>query len=192
MSIRRKNNRTVRIALAAALLCAMALFCACTKQDAVLVYASKSDTEQTPSPSPVSSVPEATPYYEVLTIPAVTGHPFREDINGIPISDELTHYFTYYLSFTDLRVYEEEGYTYLDGVCTNHCSVPLSGQCDIIFTGDDGIRRGIGTLHTADSDRSLFLQSGANNIYAEILSEESVLLTDFDLEVTGAFLPAAQ
>lgn len=110
------------------------------------------------------------------------------DEKGLPILDAENHYFQYYLVFTDIRIYEENGYTFLDGICSNSYSRPLTGGVRILFRdSSDGSVYGQGDLYTADGDMTL--QPGENRIYAEILSEKDVQLMAFSLELTTPFTP---
>lgn len=158
-------------------------FCGCIKQDAWLVY-SPEGARPTGTPA-LTPEPTATP--EVLEIAPVTGSTFPMDEKGLPILDASTHYFTYYLVFSDLRIYEENGYTYLDGVCTNSYSRPLTGGVEIVFADSTGAVYGRGALHTAEGDMTL--DPGETRIYAEILSETDVQLMGFSLQITTVFTP---
>ena len=159
------------------------LLCGCVRQEAALSFVpSEAGEEQGTGEESLSAA---------LTVEPVTGTPPETDSNGIPLSDPDTHYFRYYLSFSDIRIYEEEGYTFLDGFCLNSFDSVLSGACDVIFYDDSGSACGLGTLHTADGD-SLLLQPGQNRIYAEILSEDTVKEAAFSFAVTAAFAPVAQ
>lgn len=158
-------------------------FCACVRQDAWLIY---SPEEARPTGTPaITPEPTATP--EVLEIPAITGSTFPMDEKGLPILDASTHYFTYYLVFSDLRIYEENGYTYLDGVCSNSYSRPLTGGVEIVFADSTGAVYGRGQLHTAEGDMTI--SPGETRIYAEILSEKDVQLMGFTLQLTTPFTP---
>lgn len=158
-------------------------FSGCIRQDAWLIY---SPQEVRPTVSPAFT-PEPTATPQVLEIPPITGSTFPMDEKGLPILDAATHYFTYYLVFTDLRIYEENGFTYLDGVCTNSYSRPLTGGVEIVFSDSNGAVYGRGTLHTAEEDMTL--DPGENRIYAEILSETDVQLMSFSLQITTPFTP---
>lgn len=158
-------------------------FSGCIRQDAWLIY---SPQEVRPTVSPAFT-PEPTATPEVLEIPPITGSTFPMDEKGLPILDAATHYFTYYLVFTDLRIYEENGFTYLDGICTNSYSRPLTGGVEIVFADSSGAVYGRGALHTAEGDMTL--DPGENRIYAEILSETDVQLMSFSLQITTPFTP---
>ena len=95
--------------LAAALLAA-----ACTSQDAHLIYL----PEQTPTPA-VHTTPTPSPEPEPLNFAPIEGEGVATDLNGLPILNPQTHYFDYYLSITDLRVYEHNGETLIDAVISD-------------------------------------------------------------------------
>ena len=160
-------------------------FFGCVKQDAYLIYCQGEVLEASPTPA-VTPVPTATP--EVVSFPPITGDTFSMDEKGLPILDAENHYFQYYLVFTDIRIYEENGYTFLDGICSNSYSRPLTGGVRILFRdSSDGSVYGQGDVYTADGDMTL--QPGENRIYAEILSEKDVQLMAFSLELTTPFTP---
>ncbi len=164
---------------------AVLLLTGCVRQDAWLSYS----VPETPSPAP-TAVQTLAPTREPITLDLdpVLGEGFHTDRKGIPILDKETHYFTYYLAFSDLRIYEEDGYTYMDGVCTNSFDGMLTGEAHIRFYDKDKKLVGYGVIHTAEGDMTLNV--GANRIYAEILSEVDVQQLDCQIEQISAFHPA--
>lgn len=155
---------------------------ACTHQEAQLVYSSL--PTPTPSPSPKIAEPSASP--ELLSFPAMEGSSFTMDEKGVPVLDQDTHFYRYYLVFTDLRIYEEDGFSYLDGICHNAYSQPLSGELSVEFYQEQQVF-GKCTLHTAQGD--MLLQPGENRIYGEILSETDIQTMDFRFVLLSPFLP---
>ena len=157
----------------------------CVRQDAWLTYS----VPETPQPTP-TAIRTPTPTREPinLTVDPVLGEGFQTDRKGIPILNKDTHYFTYYLAFSDLRVYEEDGFTYMDGVCTNSFDGTLTGEARVYFYDMDEKLVGYGDIHTAEGD--LMLSVGANRIYAEILSEVNVQQLTCLIEQVSAFRPA--
>ena len=157
----------------------------CVQQDAWLSYS----TPQTQAPT-ATAVHTLSPTREPIqvTFEPVQGEEFHTDRRGIPILDKDTHYFTYYLSFSDLRIYEENGYSYLDGVCTNAFDGTLTGEAQVCFYDEEGKLVGYGNLHTAEGGLSLSV--GANRIYAEIVSEEDIQQLTFRIEQTAPFNPS--
>lgn len=155
---------------------------ACTVQEAHLV----------PLPDPtavVNPTPKATetPAPEALLVPDITGQPFETDLNGIVITDPSTHYYEYYITLSDLRVYEYEEGTFLDGKLVNSYPQTLSGKLRIVFKNKDGVTYGYGDIYTAGG--GLKALPGENLIYADILSEINVQMMDFIIQVTGSFTP---
>ena len=132
----------------------------------------------TPTP-PASPTPEPDPFQLELT-----AAPVETDQLGKRIETE-DHYFRYYLSFGDLRVYEYGTGTFLDGVCVNAYPLPLDGVVHIVYYSEDGRVCGTGQIHNAEG--GTVLQSGSNAIYAEILTDISVQDMDFVLEVETQF-----
>lgn len=150
---------------------------ACVRQKMVLHYIAADE----------SADPSATPAVQYIELPVLTGQPFAQDANGLPIIDEKTHYFDNYLHFYDIRVYTYGDSTLLDGNCTNKFQYPLVGAMRICFFDKDGNLVGTGEVTSAEGD--LRLVAGENNIYATIYAEGDVRLTDFQFEVVTPLVP---
>ncbi len=174
----------ILIILSGSLLLGLLLW-GCVRQDAWLTYT----VPDTPQPTPTAAH-TLTPTREpvLMTVEPVLGEDFHKDRKGIPILNKDTHYFTYYLAFSDLRIYEEDGFTYMDGICTNSFDGTLTGEARICFYDRDEKLVGYGTIHTAEG--GLTLNVGANRIYAEILSEVNVQQLDCQIEQVSPFNPA--
>ena len=155
----RRHHKRIRIIACGAVLTVL-LSVGCVRQDAWLSYA----------------VPET----QQPTATAV--------ITPVPTRDKDTHYYTYYLAFSDMRIYEENGYTYMDGICTNTFDGTLTGEARLCFYDADEKLVGYGVIHTAEGN--LTLGVGANRIYAEILSEVDVQQLTCRIEQTAPFNPA--
>ena len=108
------------------------------------------------------------------------------DANGIPILNERTHYFEYYLSVNDLRIYEENGETLIDAVIRNNFPRKLSGGLIITFYRDK-IKYGYAEFYTAEGGLVLF--PGDNRVYADVLTEVDVQNMDFEITVSVPFVP---
>ena len=177
---RNSSNTTVRshriaIILFTAVLCM--LLSACMDTGAAVF-----ESPDTPAPSaPPTPTPE--PFYI-----SVTAEPLPTDALGqIVESDE--HYFDY-ISYGDMRIYEYDTGTFLDGICFSSYPEPLDGTVRIIYRDQDGKVCGEGTLHNALG--TTVMQPGANTVYAEILTDISVLEMDFTLEIERQFAPLEQ
>ena len=179
---KRFENRI--LVLAAGALFGVLLFAGCVRQDAWLSY-SVPETQQPTATAIHTQAPTREPI--PLEVEPVQGESFYTDRKGIPILDKDNHYFAYYLTFSDIRIYEEDGYTYLDGVCTNSFDGTLSGEALVSFYDKDEKLVGYGVLHTAEG--GLTLSVGANRIYAEILSELNVQQLTCRIEQTSPFNP---
>lgn len=157
----------------------------CVQQHAWLSYA----VPETQQPT-VTAIHTPAPTREPIpvSVDPVQGEDFYTDRKSIPILDKDTHYFTYYLAFSDMRIYEEDGYTYMDGICTNTFDGTLTGQARLCFYDENEKLVGYGDIHTAEG--GLFLIAGANRIYAEILSEVDVQQLTCRIEQVAAFNPA--
>ncbi|MEG1523415.1 MAG: hypothetical protein RRZ24_06990 [Clostridia bacterium] len=118
----------------------------------------------------------------------ITAEPQPTDLLGNVIYSE-NHYFQF-LSFGDLRVYEYDDGTFLDGVCVNAYPTALDGRVDIVYYTDTGKICGQGTIHNASG--STQLETGTNSIYAEISTDIDVRMMDFVWDVKTFFLPVEQ
>lgn len=157
------------------------IFTSCTVQEAHLV--------SLPDPTTFAPTPQATetPAPEALLIPDITGSPFQTDLNGIVIVDPDTHYYDYYITLNDIRIYEYEAGTYLDGKLVNNYTQTLSGKLRIIFKNKDGVIYGYGDIYTSGGGLVAF--PGENMIYADILSEIDIRMMDFTVQITAPFAP---
>ena len=181
---KRQHNRTTSL-LAGTLIMGL-LFVGCVRQDAWLSYTAVHDTPL-PTATPVQTVsPTIEPI--IIDVDPILGEDFHTDRKGIPILDKDTHYFTYYLAFSDLRIYEEDGYTYMDGICTNSFDGTLIGEARVCFYDKDEKLVGYGNVHTAEG--GLTLGVGDNRIYAEILSEVDVQQLSCRIEQVTPFNPS--
>lgn len=160
-------------------LCAFVLFTGCVSQTAELVY-TVPESQETPNPASGRDLMK-------LNVPDVTGAPVLMDAMGVPVLDEDAHYYKLYVSFTNIRVYEEDGHTYLDAVAVNGYGRTLSGGLDIVFPDGEGGSLGRGTLHTAAG--GLVLAPGSTRVYAEIEAETDVRLAGFTFDMTAPFVP---
>lgn len=135
----------------------------------------------TPSASPTPLPPAYTPIF--------TAEPLPTDAMGhTVVADD--HYFDTYISFGDLRVYEYENGTFLDGVCVNAYPLPLDGVLNIVYYTAEGKICGIGQIHNAQGGTRL--ETGSNAIYAEISTDIDVRQMDFVWEVVTDFLPVEE
>lgn len=162
------------------LLFAMLLF-GCSSQGVHLIYL----PETTPTPTPLytpTPLPEPIP----ITVDPVTGEGFITDENGIPILNGQTHYYEYYLSISQMRIFEENGETLLDAVITNDYPKKLSGGLRVTFS-EGGVKYGYAELFTASGD--LILLPGENRVYADVLTEVDVQMMDYAIEVSAPFVP---
>ena len=159
-----------------ALLCLLALLLA------ALPACVRIEPEISGTPTP-STTPTPTPAPFVLE---TTAAPVPTDLLGNRVEMD-DHYFRYYLSFGDLRVYEYGTGTFLDGVCVNAYPLPLDGVVNIVYRSEDGRVCGTGRIHNAEG--GTVLESGSNAIYAEILTDIDVQGMDFTLEIETPFTP---
>ncbi|MCL2671814.1 MAG: hypothetical protein FWF10_07245 [Clostridiales bacterium] len=152
------------------------LLCACVRQKLVLHY---NEPTVSAAPTPLSE--------RRVELPYLTGQPFVQDMNGLPIIDEKTHYFDNYLRFSEIRVYMYGDSVLMDGICTSKFSAPLIGMLRISFYDAEGHRIGTGELTVADDKFRLL--PGENNIYATIFAEGDINFADFQFEIVSPILP---
>ena len=153
----------------------------CSSQEAHLIYL----PESTPTAEPIFT-PTPAPVPEPILVAPLQGDAFKTDANGIPILNEKTHYYEYYLSVNDLRIYEENGETLIDAVIRNNFPRKLSGGLIITFYRDK-IKYGYAEFYTAEGGLVLF--PGDNRVYADVLTEVDVQNMDFEITVSVPFVP---
>ncbi len=134
------------------------------------------------TPTPTAS---PTPLPDALTF-SVTAAPLPTDALGAEIWGG-DHY-RQYLSFGEIRVYEYDNGTFLDGLCVNAYPLPLDGRINVVYYTAEGKVCGVGTLHNALG--TTVLDTGTNAIYAEISTDIDVTMLDFVLEYQTEFAPA--
>ena len=161
---------------------ALLLLCACAAQNATLIDL----PEQTPAPTVLVS-PTPTPEPEPLEVLPIEDNGFLTDSNGLPILNEQTHYYDYYLTVANLRLYEHNDETLIDATIINSFQKTLTGSLRIVFTGEDGIRYGYGDFYTASG--TLKLLPGENRVYCDVRTEVDVRDMSWDLVVETPFLP---
>lgn len=165
-----------------AIIWALALLCACSAQKAYLIDL----PEQTPAPTVLVS-PSPTPEPEPLEIAPIEDNGFLTDSNGLPILNEQTHYYDYYLTIANLRIYEHNEETLIDTTILNSFQKTLTGALRIIFYGDDGIQYGYGDFYTATG--ALKLLPGENRVYCDVHTEVDVKDMRFELAIITPFAP---
>ncbi len=151
----------------------------CTSQEAHLIYM----PETTPSPTPLYT-PTPPPVPDPIVVQPIEGEGFPSDANGIPILEPNTHYYNFYMTVDDLRVYEENGETLIDAVITNNYPRALSGGLRITFYRG-GIKYGYADFYTDGDELTLF--SGRNRVYADVKTEVDVQMMNFEITVTVPF-----
>lgn len=142
------------------------------------------ELEGTPTPT-ASPTPMPEPFQ--LTY---SPEPQPTDLLGKAIVTE-DHYYRYYITPGDLRVYEYDTGTFLDGIVVNGYPLPLSGTVRVAYYEEKtGRICGAGVLHTREG--STVFKSGSNVVYAEIETDTDVRMMDFVLEVTVPFAPVTE
>ena len=161
------------------LLLALLIMIGCRSQEAHLINLQQA----TPTPEPLVT-PTPPPEPEPIPVVPVAGEGIVTDLNGLPILNERTHYYTYYLTVDNLRIYEENGETLVDAIIINNYPKTLTGGLCITFRQDD-IIYGYAEFYTAEGGLQLF--PGENRVYADVLTEIDVQMMDFDIQVSSPF-----
>ncbi len=133
------------------------------------------------TPTPSSS---PTPMPEAFA-PELTAAPLPTDQLGKIVETD-DHYYSY-LSFGDVRVYEYDTGTFLDGICVNAYPQALEGELYIVYYAADGKLAGKGRIHNATGGN--IFETGSHPVYAEISTDISVIGMDFVFEVKTPFVP---
>ena len=148
------------------------LYAGCSNAKPVITGTPTPLKPPTPLPSPITLI--------------LTAEPLPVDALGCVISSS-DHFFSLYLSFGDLRVYEYETSTFLDAVCVNAYPLPLDGELHIVYYTSEGKICGTGQIFNARGNTKL--ETGSNTIYAEILTDIDVRGMDFVWEIVSDYLP---
>lgn len=178
-----KMSRRVFVTFISAVL--LLLF-GCQAQDAVLSYA-PTEEPVVSTPNLYTPVPSATPFF--CSVDPFYGSEFPNDNSGVAVIDPDSHFFKIYISFSDIRIYEEDERCFFDAVCTNGYEEVLTGKCNIVFFDKEGRSCGSGRIHTADDASALILPPGESRVFAEIFSEDAVAGMDFEIRPVSPFLP---
>ena len=133
------------------------------------------------TPTPSSS---PTPYGEFFSI-TVTGEPLPVDATG-KIIDSEDHYH-HYLSFGNMRIYEYNNGTFMDGICINAYPLPLDGEIYIVYYDSEGRVCGKGSILN-NADGTVF-KPGSNIIHSDINTDISVVDMSFSLEISRQYAP---
>ncbi len=138
----------------------------CIRQQPALVGAPTPAPTPTPAPSPAAL--------------SITNEPWKKDAAGALIYDETNH-FERYLTFNNIRVFEYEGGTLMEGVCENAYPKALTGSYEIVFTDKDGTEVARAGVLTRGEENTF--QPGKTVIYAAIDTDMGILMTPFTLTV---------
>lgn len=156
----------------------IALF-GCAMQRSVL-DPSRTIAPETPyGPNDYEPVP--TPYVSAAVSPSPSASDDRDEM-GLEITGE--EHFEKYISYHDLVVYEQDGYTYMDGVIKNDYPNTLVCVLDICFyENNEQVARA--RVYTGDGSSLLVLLPDETRIYADIKTDMPVTMLDFKFETVG-------
>ncbi|MDL2257689.1 hypothetical protein LJC42_00835 [Eubacteriales bacterium OttesenSCG-928-K08] len=118
--------------------------------------------ESTPAPTPTPTPP--------AIVQSITQEPER-DKNGNEIYDADTH-FLRYISFENMRIYEYDDITMLDGACLNSYPEILIGTFEISYYDNNGTRIAHAQLKVGEVENEI--PSGSTLIYAQIDADTSL------------------
>lgn len=116
------------------------------------------------SPAPDGDTPGVSTLYDAL----------GEYISGAA-------HFQRYLTFENIRVYEQEEDTFLDAVVVNTYPQTLVCALDVVFTDEEGEELASGHTQTRDGQYVLHLAPGENVIFAQINTDVSLTGLAFEL-----------
>jgi len=152
--------------------CLLLLLTGCVRQQPTLA------PDATPRPTPTPAPPDVAQ--------SVEREPWKKDALGAFIYDGAAHY-ARYLTFTDVRVFEYEGGTMMEGVCDNAYPEPLAGRYEIVFTGKGDTVLARADVHTRGEDG--VFPPGKGKIYAAIDTDTTLLSAPFTLAAVEGPLP---
>jgi hypothetical protein len=136
-----------------------------------------------PAATPVMREEEPLPSPEASELPEPSDpEDARFDKMGVEIKDK--GHFDRYISYRELYVYEQDGYTYLDGIIKNEYPDTLVCVLDVcFFEGKEEIARS--RVFMGDGSSLLNLSPGETRIYADIKTDMPVTMADLKFETVG-------
>lgn len=154
-------------------ICIFILLSGCVRQSPALVG--------TPTPQ-FTPTPPPTPTPELILLPSDT------DVDALGKRIDTDSHFLNYLAFQNIRIYEYDGDTFLDGICINTYSEPLTGMFEIVFTQDSGAELARAPIVTRNADDTF--QPGETEIFAQIDTDMDIQLQSFEIYVKQRVWPA--
>lgn len=167
-----------RVLMAIAIVFAAASIYGCSGISPVL------DADITPPPLKSTEVPSEAPPSASPEADLYSPHPFGSQAAGIDaagrtIYDANNHY-KQYLLIKSVRVYEENGGTFIDCIIENAYPEPIVCAVEAVFYDENDAQTASGSLQMGDGSFLLMLASGSNSLYAHILTD--TVLTDMRVE----------
>lgn len=169
------HKRFIKIIAAAS---AALAICGCGGLSPVL------DTNTTPPPPLSSAMPtqapvSTSPETDIFSPLPIDGQTSSTDALGNTVYDAGNHYKQYIL-IKNVRVYEENGGTFIDCTVENSYPEPIVCALTATFYDENGDEAAYGSLQMGDGSFLLMLQSGSTPLYAHILTD--TVLTDLNVE----------
>lgn len=155
----------------------------------LLIMAAQGCVRQSPAlvgtPTPqFTPTPPPTPTPELIELPSDT------DVDALGNRIDTDAHFMQYLTFRDVRVYEYNNDTLLDGVCDNDYPEPLTGAFEIVFSDANGVELARAPIALRSADGTFM--PGETQLYAQIDTDMDVQLLPFEIQVTQRVWPVIQ
>ncbi len=144
------------------------------------------DADVTPPPLAYTAIPSEAPISASPEVDIYSPHPSdvqtsSVDAAGKTIYDINNHY-KQYLLIKNVRVYEENGGTFIDCIIENAYPEPMVCAVEAVFYDENDDETASGSLQMVDGSFLLMLASGSNSLYARILTD--TVLTNMRVEFT--------
>lgn len=120
---------------------------------------------------------------EVTPEPAVesetTEPPVPDETESITVESE--DFYRRHITFGNIRVYEQSGDTFADAVVTNEYECAIVCAVKMVYYDESGREIASGDFRTRDGQYLLVLETGETVVYAQLDTDISVLMMDFEL-----------
>lgn len=136
------------------------------------------------TPTPVATPsPPPTPTPEIVELPADL------DLDALGNRIDSQSHYEQYLFLRDVRIYEYEGDTMLDGVFYSEYPEKLTGKYEIIFYDKTGEEVARALIYCAGVNADNVFLPGKTNAYAQINTDIDIQLLPFELSVVENIWP---
>ncbi len=111
--------------------------------------------------------------------------PEKDALGAVIHSPE--HYMRY-LTFSNIRIFEYAGGTFLDGVCENTYPLALNAEFEIVFFDEEETETASAELYL--QNKGAYFEPGKTVVYADIDTDIDIQLMQFKLICVEAASPA--